>query len=207
MIPLFKKLFFCLGRLLSFLYPTALTQFFESTLAYTYTGFHAHRFKSWGEFSNMAWGCSLRNPQYVSVGSNNIFLRNTAITATPSISGHSPSVVIGNNCHFGIRNHITCINSITIGDNLLTGAYVLISDNSHGTTEKGMLDKAPFDRPLVSKGAVQIGNNVWLGDKVSILADVHIGDNVIIGANSVVTKDIPANCVAAGIPAKVIKQL
>ena len=207
MIKFFKILFFSLGKLLSFLYPAALSQVFESVLAYTYTGFHARRFKSWGEFSSMAWGCSLTNPQYVSVGSHNIFLRNTAITVTPCISGHSPAVVIGSNCHFGIRNHITCINKVTIGDNLLTGAYVLISDNAHGAAEKEMLDMAPFDRPLVSKGEIRIGNNVWLGDKVSILANVHIGNNVIVGANSVVTKDIPDNCVAAGIPATIIKQL
>lgn len=207
MNKLFKILFFRIGRLLSFLYPTALSQVFESVLAYTYTGFHASRFNAWGDFSNMAWGGRLINPQYVSVGSYNVFLRNMAITVTPCIPGHRPAVVIGNNCHFGIRNHITCINSITIGDNLLTGAYVLISDNSHGAIEKNMLDTAPFDRPLVSKGDIRIGNNVWLGDKVSILANVHIGNNVIIGANSVVTKDIPDNCVAAGIPAKIIKQI
>ena len=207
MNKIFKILFFRIGRLLSFLYPTALSQVLESVLAYTYTGFHARRFNSWGDFSNMAWGGRLTNPQYVSVGSYNVFLRNMAITVTPCIPGHRPAVVIGNNCHFGIRNHITCINNITIGDNLLTGAYVLISDNSHGAVEKNMLDTAPFDRPLVSKGEIRIGNNVWLGDKVSILSNVHIGNNVIIGANSVVTKDIPDNCVAAGIPAKIIKQI
>lgn len=48
---------------------------------------------------------------------------------------------------------------------------------------------------LESKGEVVIGNNVWLGDKVTILAGVHIGDNVIIGANSVVTKDVPCESV------------
>ena len=207
MIHFFKLLFFHLGRLLSFIYPKALSQVFESVLAYTYTGLHARYFKSWGSLSSIAWGCRMTNPQYVSVGKNNIFLRNTAITVTHCRSGHTPSVTIGNNCHFGIWNHITCINQITIGDNLLTGAYVLISDNAHGIAGKDMIDTAPFDRPLVSKGEIHIGNNVWLGDKVSILANVHIGNNVIIGANSVVTKDIPDNCVAAGIPATVIRQL
>ena len=50
-----------------------------------------------------------------------------------------------------------------------------------------------------------IGNNCWIGASAVLLKDVHIGDNVIIGAGSVVTKDIPSNCIAAGIPAKVIK--
>lgn len=54
---------------------------------------------------------------------------------------------------------------------------------------------------------MEIGNNVWIGDKSTILDGVHIGDNVIVGANSVVTHDIPSNSVAAGMPAKIIKQL
>ncbi|CAM9023976.1 unnamed protein product [Wickerhamomyces anomalus] len=52
-----------------------------------------------------------------------------------------------------------------------------------------------------------IGNRVWLGANVTVLAGVHIGDNVVVGANSVVTKDIPANSVAVGIPARVVKKL
>ena len=55
---------------------------------------------------------------------------------------------------------------------------------------------------LCSKGPVVIEDNVWIGDKVTILGGVTIGDNAIIGANSVVTHDIPSNCMAAGMPAK-----
>lgn len=64
-----------------------------------------------------------------------------------------------------------------------------------------------LERQLVSKGEVVIGNNVWIGDKAAILAGVHIGDGAIIGANSVVAKDVPANCVVGGIPAKVLRTL
>ena len=117
----------------------------------------------------------------------------------------TPYISIGNNCKIGEFFHITACNRITIGDGLLTGRFVLISDNSHGDLNLSGLSIPPKDRPLVSKGEIVIGNNVWLGDKVTILGGVHIGDNVIIGANSVVTKDIPSNTMAAGIPAKVIK--
>ena len=58
-----------------------------------------------------------------------------------------------------------------------------------------------------SKGEVEIGNNVWIGDKATILAGVVIGDNVIVAANSVVTKSVPSNTIVAGSPAKIIKQL
>ena len=117
-----------------------------------------------------------------------------------------PSIIIGNNCKIGEYNHISSCNRISIGNGLLTGRFVLITDNSHGHLDIANADIAPIDRSLESKGEIVIGNNVWLGDKVTILAGVHIGDNVIIGANSVVTGDIPSNSMAAGIPARVIKQ-
>lgn len=116
-----------------------------------------------------------------------------------------PDIIIGNNCSFGEYNHITAINKIMIGDGLLTGRFVYIGDNTHGGLSMEESVVPPIDRKLRSKGEIIIGNNVWIGDKVTILGGVTIGDNVIIGANSVVTHNLPSNCVAAGIPAKVIK--
>ena len=97
------------------------------------------------------------------------------------------------------------IEYIHIGKNVLTGRFVLVNDHSHGSTEDLGLDTAPFDRPLVCKGVITIGDNVWLGDKVSVLSGVTIGEGAIIGANSVVTKDVPAHSFAARCPARVIK--
>jgi acetyltransferase-like isoleucine patch superfamily enzyme len=65
----------------------------------------------------------------------------------------------------------------------------------------------PSERDLYSKGSVTIEDNVWIGDKVTILPNVRIGEGSVIGANSVVTKDIPPFCVAAGNPAKIIRKL
>lgn len=117
-----------------------------------------------------------------------------------------PELTIGNGCVFGEYNHITAVNRIIIGENLLTGRFVLITDNSHGSFAKEELYIHPSSRQIFSKGEVIIGNNVWLGDKVSILPGVHIGDGCVIGANSVVTHDIPPYCMAAGIPAVVIRR-
>lgn len=119
----------------------------------------------------------------------------------------SPRLSIGQNCHFGAHNHITCINEITIGENLLTGKWVTITDNSHGKIEFNILQIDPVKRPLFSKGPVRIGDNVWIGDKATILPGVTIGDGVVIAANAVVTKDVPSYCVAAGNPAKIVKNL
>lgn len=115
-----------------------------------------------------------------------------------------PNLTIGSNCNFGAYNHITCTNEVTIGNNVLTGKWVTISDNSHGTTDGESLKIPPMLRPIVSKGKVFIGNNVWIGDKATILAGVTIGDGAVIGANAVVTKDVPNNGVAVGNPAKIM---
>ena len=96
---------------------------------------------------------------------------------------------------------------IQIGDNLLTGNDVLISDNNHGQTVKDDLMIRPQDRPIHSKGEIIIGNNVWIGEKAVVLGNVKIGDGAIIAANSVVTHDVPAYSIAAGVPAKIIKQI
>lgn len=118
-----------------------------------------------------------------------------------------PLITIGNNCIIGQYSHITAVNKVVIGDNLLTGRFVLISDNSHGTFTEEELSIHPASRQVVSKGEVIIGNNVWLGDKVSILPGVHIGDGCIIGANAVVTHDINPYCVVVGNPGKIVKTL
>lgn len=118
----------------------------------------------------------------------------------------TPCLTIGKNCHFGAHNHITCINNITIGDNLLTGKWITITDNSHGTTNVETLHVDPIKRPLYSKGPVVIGNNVWIGDKATILPGVTIGDGAVIAANAVVTKDVEPYTVVGGNPARVIKK-
>ena len=117
----------------------------------------------------------------------------------------TPSIIIGKNCHFGVQNHITCTNKISIGDNLLTGKWVTITDNSHGESSMEYLNIDPLRRPIISKGPVSIGKNVWIGDKATILPNVSIGDGAIIAANAVITKDVPPYSVAGGNPAKIIK--
>ncbi|MBQ9231378.1 MAG: acyltransferase [Prevotella sp.] len=119
----------------------------------------------------------------------------------------SPFIAIGDNCNIGEFTHITAINKITIGNGLLTGRFVYIGDNAHGSLSWEEAEIPPARRFLKSKGEIVIGNNVWIGDKATILGGVTIGDNVIIGAGSIVTHDIPSNSLAAGMPAKVIKSL
>ncbi len=120
---------------------------------------------------------------------------------------YSPFIIIGDNCNIGDYNHISAVNRISIGSGLLTGRYVTITDNSHGSLSIENSLVPPANRELESKGEVVIGNNVWIGEKVIILPGVHIGDNVIIAANSAVTHDVPSNSVIAGVPSRVINHL
>ena len=114
---------------------------------------------------------------------------------------------IGKNCELGDHCHIVATDNVTIGDNFLAASKVFISDTSHGIYNGDACSiptEAPKDRRLVSKPVI-IGDNVWIGDNVVILSGVHIGNGCVVGANSVVTKDINDNCIVAGVPARVIK--
>jgi len=92
--------------------------------------------------------------------------------------------------------------SVIIGKKVLTADHVFISDHLHNYSDPGT---PIMDQPILFKGQVIIGDGAWLGQNVCIIG-ASVGKNSIIGANSVVTKDIPDYCVAAGIPAKVIKE-
>lgn len=140
----------------------------------------------------------------VSIGSRTSFGDMLFLTAWMKYG--TPTIDIGENCSFGQYNHITAINKISIGDNCQTGKWVTISDNNHGNTDLESLRIPPIKREVISKGPVIIGNNVWIGDKATVLSGVTIGDGVVVAANTVVTKDVPAYCVVAGIPARIIKK-
>lgn len=145
--------------------------------------------------------------EFMSFGGNNAFGHDFMISTWKIDGNKAPQIVIGDRCDFGYYNHITCCNKIIIGNGVLTGMHVIISDNNHGMIDVRETTIRPIERPLTSKGEVIIGNNVWIGDKVSILAGVHIGDGAIIAANAVVTKDVPAKTVVGGVPAKVLKEI
>lgn len=149
----------------------------------------------------------LLGTQYFSIGDKTSFGKFCVLTAWDRSEGDifTPEVKIGRNCSFGDYIHLTCINKIIIGNNVLTGRWVTITDNSHGKTEWENLKEIPLKRNLYSKGPVVIEDNVWIGDKATILPGVRIGKSSVIAANSVITKDVPPYSVVAGNPAKIIK--
>lgn len=154
---------------------------------------------------------------FISYGLENVFIgnnftadKNLKIRTFTSFNGRqhfTPKIRIGDNVNMQTDCHISCISSIFIGDNTLLASSVYITDHFHGVPDYSDLAIAPIERNLFSKGGIHIGKNVWIGEKVTILPGVTIGDFSIIGANSVVTKNIPASSIACGIPAKVIKTI
>ena len=106
------------------------------------------------------------------------------------------TIKIGNNCGFS-GTRIWAAKRVILGNNVRCGANTYITDS----------DAHPEDYRAGDDKPVYIDENVWLGTNVVVLKGVHIGANSLIGANSVVTRDIPANVVAVGNPCRVIKQL
>jgi len=120
----------------------------------------------------------------------------------------SIKMIFGNRVQMNDYVHISALKSVKIGDDVLIASHVYISDNSHGFYKGDQSDTSPeippIKRPyLVS--SVKIGNRVWIGEGVIVMPGVSIGDGAVIGAHSVVTQDIPANSIAVGSPAKLIK--
>lgn len=109
---------------------------------------------------------------------------------------------LGKGCVFGYNNHITAVRNVVIGDYVLTANNVYISDNLHGYKD---ISKPIMHQPVRFKRAVVIGDGCWIGENACIIG-ARIGKNCVIGANAVVTSDIPDYSVAAGVPAVVIKK-
>lgn len=123
--------------------------------------------------------------------------------------GSGPVLRIGHHVNMNDSVHIGAIEQVVIGDHVLIASRVFISDHNHGGYHvnggASSPEIPPVERQLSSK-PVRIGNNVWLGEQVCVLPGVSIGDGAIIGASSVVTRDVPANSIAAGNPARVIRK-
>lgn len=111
------------------------------------------------------------------------------------------NISIGNNFYANFDCVMLDGGGIEIGNNVLFGPKVGIYTANHATDAWERSNGACYAKP------VKIGNNVWVGAGVHINQGVTVGDNTIIGSGSVVTKDIPANVVAAGVPCKVIREI
>lgn len=111
------------------------------------------------------------------------------------------NIRIGSNFTGNYNLTILDIREVTIGDNVMIGPNTLITTVGHPLSPVGRRKHLGIAKPVV------IGNDVWIGGNVTILPGVRIGNNAVVGAGAVVTKDVPDNTVVAGVPARVIKEI
>lgn len=159
-------------------------------------------------FGSIGRGVFIFSPLQID-GARNIFIEKgvhigykTWLAALPQAGEEKSRLVLGVGCSLGNFNHIYATHSICFGEKVLTADKVYVSDNVH---DYHNIELAVKEQPIVQKNDVYIGDGAWLGENVCVIG-ASVGKHSVIGANSVVTKDIPDYCVAVGIPAKVIKK-
>ncbi len=130
-----------------------------------------------------------------SMGRNTYILDGVTIIAPEKLE-------IGNRVSIHENSLLACQGGVKIGDCVAIGSNFIISSSEHINKDTSKLIKDQGMKSL----PVEIGNNIWIGARVTILMGVKIGNNSIIGAGSLVNKNIPDNVVVAGVPAKIIRK-
>ena len=117
----------------------------------------------------------------------------------PFYTDFGKNITVGKNVFINACCHFQDQGGITLGDNCLVGHNVVFATLNHGF--------APEERQSMLPAHIVVGRNVWIGSNSTILQGVTIGDNSIIAAGSVVTKDVPANAIVTGVPARFIRSI
>ena len=145
------------------------------------------------------------NEKYIHIGSQTMIGEHVALSAgmmPGQLCLTDPVVRIGDRCLIGRGSGIVGHLSIDIGNDVWTGHHVYITDQSHGYEDVSL----PISLQSQPESPVVIGDGSWLGHGVVVLPGAKIGKHVAVGANSVVTGELPDFCVAVGAPARVIRQ-
>ena len=150
----------------------------------------------------------IRGEKYIIWGRGFTSGRNCRFEAMPMTNNAQATIIFGNNVQVNDNVHIVGSESVRIGNDVLIASKVFISDCSHGIYSGvacSSPDCPPQKRPIFSR-PVEIMDRVWIGDNVVIMPGVTIGEGSIVGASAVVSQSIPDECLAVGIPARVIKK-
>lgn len=127
----------------------------------------------------------------------------SSVSSTSHMSKYGIGLKIGNNSGVGRFTEFGASGGIEIGNDVIMGSYISFHSENHNFDD---LSKSIREQGVTSKGII-LGNNIWVGAKVTFLDGCEIGNNSVIAAGAVVKGSFPDNVVIGGIPAKIIKQL
>lgn len=160
------------------------------------------RFKKIGLKSSILSPLNIDGYSNISIGNYVIIGKKSWIASKPLCENQTPNLIIEDGCVIGNFNHIYATDEIVIEKNVLTADKVYISDCSHCFED---ISTPILKQPIKQLSRVRIGEGSWIGENVCIMG-ASVGKGCVIGANSVVNKDIPDYSVAVGIPARVIRR-
>lgn len=163
---------------------------------------YKRQFKSIGKNVFIYKPLKIDGYENIIIGQNVRVSNLTWLAALPLTNSAECMLQISDGCCIGNFNHIYATRKIVIGKKVLTADKVYISDNLHGYED---INLAVMDQPVKQINDVYIGDETWIGENVCIIGS-SIGKHCVIGANAVVTKNIPDYCVAVGNPAVIIKR-
>jgi acetyltransferase-like isoleucine patch superfamily enzyme len=127
----------------------------------------------------------------------------TKVLVTSYLQKMGEGLVMGNNCSVGDFSFLGCAGGITIGNDVIMGQYVSFHSENHNFSNKNLLIR---EQGVNHKG-IQLGNNIWVGAKVTFLDGAIVGDNSVVAAGAVVSGHFPPNVIIGGVPAKILKEL
>ncbi len=158
-------------------------------------------FRELGRGARVIWPLRIVGSRYIRLA-RGVTLQYGAYIAVLKVRPEPPVLDIGSGTQIGNFCHLICTKRVEIGEKVLIADRVYIADNRHEYEDIG---RPVMDQPLRQLEAVSIGAGSWIGENVCILG-CRIGTNCVIGANSVVTRDIPDHSVAFGCPAVPVKR-
>lgn len=162
---------------------------------------HAPKLNACGAGAHLYSPFRLDGAESISLGKDCVIQANSWLYCNP-MQGSEGCLEIGGGCVLGYNNHITAVRKVVFEDYVLTANNIFVSDNLHSYED---VATPILQQPIIFKAPVVIGRGSWLGENVCVIG-ASIGKNCVIGANSVVTQDIPDYSIAVGAPAVVIKQ-
>jgi acetyltransferase-like isoleucine patch superfamily enzyme len=175
----------------------------DRAMTLCYTLVRRNQFASWGRGSRIGRGAKIVGPQLVHIGNGVTIGEQVWMNAKDDRRDGAPTLHIGDGTYIGRFVQINAWRNVAIGNDVLVADRVLISDADHNYSNTDIPIRRQGDSFC---GEVILREGCWIGIGAVILPGVTIGRNSVVGANAVVTKDVPDCVVVGGIPAKIIKQ-